>query len=1403
MRKITLISLFFCLTITTILAQVVTTNIAAPDSNGFSNNQVSDFDVNSDGTILNNSATNGTATLGSTAVTGNSNITAGSEADLILFQVTGTSGSDLNGTIEVFGAEAGLIIANPNGIECDGCGFINTNRVDLVTGSGYDADTNTFGTIAATEVTIEGDALDAVNVDFLHIQAGRDFINSTTIDAESLSITAGVDFNNSGAIVADTLTIEVTSFVDDVSNSGTVTADSLNFILTNDFSTSATSFNAFNFRNLAIITDATFTNNSDIELDGNLTITANTFTNNAQITLDGNLTITANSFSLKQGIDGTDTVTIEVPNLDNDISSGANIKSNSLNLIFTDDFLYLRAKLEFISSKVENLSFTTNGSFANLFPLTLVGSFTVKANRISIDDTITAATVTLEAPNFANDIFIASTVSSASLNFILTDDFTYTSDSFANFNNFSNLAITTEGTFISSVDLDLVGSLTVKANSIEISDTINADTVTFEVPNFVNDITNASTVSSDSLNFILTDDFTHTSTSFAGFNNFSNLDISTEGTFTNNNTIAPTGNLTITANSFDNSGGVVSADTFSLSVAGNFDYGTVTTNALNLQVGGDFSYDDSANDFTWRANDSLTVLGNFNIVAAGFENSGNITVTNSLNVTADTFSNSGGVLSADTLALSLAGDFDYSSDYLNNGTITANSLNLTVGGNFSYNDSANDFVLGDNDSLVVSGSANIVAAGFANSGTITVTDSLNLTADTFTNSGGVLNADTFALNVAGDFDYGTITANTYNLQVGGNFNYDDSANNFIWGTNDSLVVSGNVSVVAADFANSGNITVANSLNVTADTFANSGGVLNADTFALSVAGDFDYGTITANTYNLQVGGDFSYNDSANNFTWGVNDSLVVLGTANIVAADFANSGIITVTNNFNATVANFTNETGATITAAECNLVHDSFTDNGTITCLDSVDTTITNIAVPNSSGLSTNSYETFHIPLNGVVFNNSDSATTSQLLGDISKNPNYNDGDAASIILAQVSGTDISLLLGTFEVVGAEAVVIIANPNGISCNACNFINASRVDLVTGSSYNFNADRFNSIANSNIAIIDNGLNASAVDILNIHAGSFTNTGVLEANTFNLNVVGDFNNTQRGIINATIFNLEVGGDFSNNDASIGFVWEERDTLTVLGNANITALNFINHGSIDITNSFEITAGYTAINQGSIVSEYGSLDITANDFFRNLTGGDIAANTLNIIAGGKVTNTATIDVATLNITANNNSARTDDRTGFYVSNRGNITATNLNIAAVDNFYNRGNITATNFTTSAKSVFLLNREINSYDGTYDGGNISLNGDSSFRADGGIIENYGNIISLNGDSSFRADGGSIENYGNIDFGVFNLDLTANSFTNHADATIDAATVNLDVASYINDGTVDAVVVSDTTSDQ
>ena len=37
--------------------------------------------------------------------------------------------------LEVFGTKADVIVANPNGVTCDGCGFINTPRVTLTTGT--------------------------------------------------------------------------------------------------------------------------------------------------------------------------------------------------------------------------------------------------------------------------------------------------------------------------------------------------------------------------------------------------------------------------------------------------------------------------------------------------------------------------------------------------------------------------------------------------------------------------------------------------------------------------------------------------------------------------------------------------------------------------------------------------------------------------------------------------------------------------------------------------------------------------------------------------------------------------------------------------------------------------------------------------------------------------------------------------------------------------------------------------------------------------------------------------------------------------------------------------------------------------------------------------------------------
>ena len=96
-----------------------------------------------------------------------------------------------------------------------------------------------------------------------------------------------------------------------------------------------------------------------------------------------------------------------------------------------------------------------------------------------------------------------------------------------------------------------------------------------------------------------------------------------------------------------------------------------------------------------------------------------------------------------------------------------------------------------------------------------------------------------------------------------------------------------------------------------------------------------------------------------------------------------------------------------------------------TITCNDEDEIEVIDIARPDANGLSNNIYTDFKILNSGIVLNNSDSAGTSQLAGDISANTNYNSGDAASMIVSpELTGNDISLLEGALEVFGAEAVV-------------------------------------------------------------------------------------------------------------------------------------------------------------------------------------------------------------------------------------------------------------------------------------------------------------------------------------------------------------------------------------------
>ncbi|MGU9824113.1 hemagglutinin repeat-containing protein [Pseudomonas sp. LF090] len=143
----------------------------------------------------------------------------------------------------------------------------------------------------------------------------------------------------------------------------------------------------------------------------------------------------------------------------------------------------------------------------------------------------------------------------------------------------------------------------------------------------------------------------------------------------------------------------------------------------------------------------------------------------------------------------------------------------------------------------------------------------------------------------------------------------------------------------------------------------------------------------------------------------------------------------------------------------------------------------VVNIAAPNGSGLSHNQFKDYNVGPNGVILNNATGAVqNTQLGGYIVGNPNLK-GGAANVILNEVNGGSPSQLRGYTEVAGQSAKVIVANPYGITCSGCGFINTPNVTLTTGKPVMDNVGRLDhyQVDGGAVTIDGEGLNASNVD----------------------------------------------------------------------------------------------------------------------------------------------------------------------------------------------------------------------------------------------------------------------------------------------------------------------------------
>ncbi|ELD03531.1 filamentous hemagglutinin family domain-containing protein [Escherichia coli KTE201] len=169
-------------------------NIATPNGAGISHNRFTDYNVGKEGLILNNATGKLNPTQLGGLIQNNPNLKAGGEAKGIINEVTGGNRSLLQGYTEVAGKAANVMVANPYGITCDGCGFINTPHATLTTGKPV---MNADGSLQALEVTegsitINGAGLDGTRSDAVSIIARATEVNAA-LHAKDLTVTAGAN----------------------------------------------------------------------------------------------------------------------------------------------------------------------------------------------------------------------------------------------------------------------------------------------------------------------------------------------------------------------------------------------------------------------------------------------------------------------------------------------------------------------------------------------------------------------------------------------------------------------------------------------------------------------------------------------------------------------------------------------------------------------------------------------------------------------------------------------------------------------------------------------------------------------------------------------------------------------------------------------------------------------------------------------------------------------------------------------------------------------------------------------------------------------------------------------------------------------------------------------------------
>ncbi|WP_175881713.1 hemagglutinin repeat-containing protein [Burkholderia sp. BCC0044] len=795
-------------------------NVAKPSGAGVSVNTYNQFDVQKAGAILNNSATM-VQTQQAGWINGNPNYGAGQAARIIVNQVNSPNPSQIRGAVEIAGARAELVLANPSGIFVDGGTFLNTSRATLTTGVPfYGADGSLAGyNVNRGLVTVSGAGLNATGTDQVDLIARAVQVNAA-VYAKNLNVIAGASQVNHDTLSATPIAGDgpAPSVAIDVSQLGGMYSDRI-FLASNEFGVGVANAGTI----AAQAGDLTLQSNGRLVLTGKTTASGNLALSAAGGIQNSGTTYAQQSLSASTSADLTNSGTLAAQQ-NTTVNAGSVNSTGTLGAGVNNDGSVTHSG---------DLNLTASGQLTATGQNVAGGNASLTGGSVNLAGSQTAANGNLSLNATAGDVNLSNATTSAQGAILANASGTVINDhgslSSGGSTTLTGGALSNQSGKVSSqgpLSVNVAGQIANQSGELISEST--ADVHGGTIANNQGTLQSAAgmTVAGASL-----DNTAGRITSLNG----DGLSVTTSGQLTN---AAGT-----TANGAQ--GGVIGGNgDVSVQGANVVNRGAITSNT-NLRVSGQ-SVDNGGG--TLQAAQKVAVDAGARLV-----NNGGSIVGQAAVLTGTTLDNSAGTVQAEQMSLNAtdlvnhggtitqtgAGAMSVNvSDMLDNssgGTLQTNSTDLTLAPVALVNDGGTITHAG-NGTLTLGGGtgsvSNVGGAVASNGRVVAQTGALNNTAGSFNAQNGLTATVAGTLNNAS----GKLLSNTDLSVTSGTLANDGG----------QIGASTNATIHTGSMTNRGGSIVAPNLSVTADsTLDNSGGKLEANQLALTAANLVNHGgTIT-------------------------------------------------------------------------------------------------------------------------------------------------------------------------------------------------------------------------------------------------------------------------------------------------------------------------------------------------------------------------------------------------------------------------------------------------------------------------------------------------------------------------------------------------------------------------------